>query len=70
MTSGLGQRHSSFPPTAMEVVREQDGPGRCTLMDIGQGENATKVNFQVELKSWLRILEGASEETLRTIAYD
>ena len=70
VTSGLGQRHSSFPPTAMEVVREQDGPGRCTLMDIGQGENATKVNFQVELKSWLRILEGASEETLRTIAYD
>ena len=39
-------------------------------MDIGQGENATKLNFQVELKSWLRILEGASEETLRTIAYD
>ena len=70
VSSGLGQRHSSFPSTAMEVAREQDGPGRCTLMDIGQGENATKVNFQIELKSWFRILEGASEETLRTTAYN
>ena len=39
-------------------------------MYIGQGENATKVNFQIELRSWFRILEGASEETLRTTAYN
>lgn len=70
VTSGLGQRHSSSPLMATEVVREQDGPGRRPRVDMGQGENATKVNFQTELKSWFRILGGTSGETLRTIAYD
>lgn len=70
VTSGLGQRHSSSPLMATEVVQEQDGPGRRPRVDMGQGENATKVNFQTELKSWFRILGGTSGETLRTIAYD
>ena len=70
VTSELGQRHSTFPPTTVEMVREQDGLGRCTHVDIGQGDSATKVNFQIGLKNWFRTLEHGLVEILRTIAYD
>lgn len=70
VTSELGRRHSTFPPMTMEMVREQDGLGRCTHVDIGQGDSATKVNFQIELKNWFRTLERGLVEILRTVAYD
>ena len=70
VTSELGQRHATFPPTTVEMVQEQDGLGRCTHVDIGQGDSATKVNFQIGPKNWFRTLERGLVEILRTIAYD